>query len=472
MPSQPIPFSEGQASGVEQLSGATPLAINAFADASRSIRCRPVVSTWDGFPATSETAFPIVAIGSVNDIVYCIDSRGDSFSIDGGVMTSLRDGTDASRLTILPGYRPIIAAFRGKVLAAGGGPILSWTGSGTVAELSSAAPLTTAIAGIATRVVASRSDASGIFQWSGLGDAAHATWDALNYAEAEAKPDVIKTLWDNTNEVYAFGADTLQVFAPDASAGFAPSRTINLGTLAPYSVIRIDDTFMLLDAKKRFVVTDGRSYQDKSTDRIGKTIEALTSLDDCWGFHLKQDQWDCCVWFFPTDGIGLVWDRLQDRWSEWRQWGANGWEPVSITSAYYLPSERAYLVGLSDGTIGKLDPLGNSEFGRETKLQITTGFLDRGTQEQKHCKHVWLRSRRGQTATGSQAPRLRLSYRDDNGRFIRMTPISLGNTGDNDCNIALHSLGVYRFRQWNIEYTGTADFVLVGAQEDFDIIGA
>lgn len=469
----PIPFSDGQSSGNEQLAGATPLAVNAFVDSFKNVRCRPVISTWSGFPATSLSPNPIVGISSLGSVVYCIDSLGIAYSISGGAMTSLFDGSIGSMLSIQSGYRPVMTPFRTKILASAGAGILSITSGGVASQLSSSAPMTTATAGIATRVVASRSDTSGIFQWSGLGDSAHATWDALNYAEAEAKPDVIKTIWDNTNEVYAFGTDTLQVFAPDPSAGFAPSRTLNVGILAPYSVIRIDDMFYFLDSKKRFVQTDGRTYDDKSTDRLGRTIEGLGTISDCWGFHLKQDQWDCCVWMFPTAGIGLVWDRIRDRWSEWRQYGgANGWEAVSITSAHYYPTDNLILVGLSNGTIGALNPSGHEELGNPVRVKVTTGFIDRGTQEQKHCKHAWLRLQRGQAGQTAYSSRLRVSYRDAPGAFSPAVNVSLGQTADYDANVSLHSLGVYRFRQWDFEYTGSAQFSLSSATEDFDIIGA
>jgi hypothetical protein len=163
---------------------------------------------------------------------------------------------------------------------------------------------------------------------------------------------------------------------------------------------------------------------------------------------------------------------LRDRWSEWRQNAGWGWEALSITSAYYFPEENLTLVGLSDGTIGKLDPLGQTEFDRPVRIKITTGFVDRGTQEQKHCKHIWLRMNRGQTGETAISSRVRLSWRDEPGAFTPQVSLSLGAQGDYDANIPIHSLGTYRFRQWDLEYTGSARFSLSSASEDFDIIGA
>jgi len=236
--------------------------------------------------------------------------------------------------------------------------------------------------------------------------------------------------------------------------------------LAPYSLIDVDDAFAFLDRARRFVLTDGRSFSDERSV-ISKPIESvlrgLTTVDDCWGFRMQNDRWDACVWFFPTDGRGFIWNRRNGGWSEWRAWGSTGWTTPTITSALYWPEQNVFLVGLENGQIAKLDTNAFTDLGGPIKVELVAGFMDNGTRNRKKCIAAKFAFKRGQTAQNGTAPKVRISWRDDLGPFGEPTVRDLGLAGDFSPIIEIRSCGVYRQRQWRIEYTADADLTLVGA---------
>lgn len=450
-----LPFAEQQASGLDALAGAPSLMANAMTDIADTRKARPGITAWAPF---SVAAFgsPVDMMVGFGDFLYFVLRDRRYLRLDTiGHTTTLVSAH-------LPGsLKPQGIRTRTGVSVVGGGSIFS------------AGPLAKAIAGIATRLVVAVNDDSGTFQWSGLGDAAHSSWDPLDFAEAEAKPDIIQNIAANTNELFVFGAETIQVYSPDPDVAFAPGRTLNLGMLAPYSLVEVDDQFAFLDRERRFVLTDGRSFSDGESvlsKPIESVLRSMTTVEDCWGFRMRTDRWDAAVWFFPTEGRGFIWNRRNRGWSEWRGWGANGWQASAITSAYYWPEKNVFLVGLENGSIAKLDATAVTDLGDPIRIELTTGFVDRGNDNLKKCDAVKFIFKRGDTAQLSTAPRVQVSWRDDLGAFCQPSVMDLGRAGDYEPTLELRSLGSYRRRQWKVEYTGDAGFTFVGAREQFQVL--
>lgn len=472
MPIEPLKFNAQQSSGLEELAGAPRLAVNALTDLSGATRARPGIVAWSGFPTTvpsvsgsHPSAVMAMAVYNSTTLVYVTEDRR-LWACDGaGTVTAL---SDLSTPTMLDGdLRPQLLALRTKVVAVGGGAPQSTDAASLSFRLAGSPPDSTTVTGIATRVVVSVNDSSGIFRWSGLGDTGHSTWDALNFAEAEAKPDFLTAVADNTNELFAFGAETLQVYAPDAVVGFAAGRTLNIGLFSAYSLVKVDDQFAFLDHDRRIVLTDGRSFSDQESV-ISKEIEGpLRDLSgaDCWGFRMRTDRWDVPTWMFPTDGKGLMWNRRSGTWSEWRGFDGTGYTAPTVTSALAWPENDLFLVGLDDGRIAALDANAYTDLGSIIKVEIVTGFVDHGTDNLKKCTAVKFVFRRGQETT--TAPLVQISYRDDLGAFCTPTTFDLGIAGDYDPVLEMRSEGVYRRRQWRLVFTANAELSFIGAREDF-----
>lgn len=469
-----IPFTDQQASGLDALAGAPPLMGNSMTDIANTRRARPGISAWSVFPTAIPNASPVLAMAALNDIlvfvcedrtVWSVTAAGAVLPLSGAALTSQVAGS----------LRPQALSLRTKVVIVGGGAPQTTDGVVASSRLGGSPPNMTSIAGIATRIVGVVNDESGTIRWSDPGDAGHAVWDALNFTESEARPDPLKFVISNTNELITFGTQTLQAYSPDPNVDFATGRALNVGILAPYSVIDVDDQFAFFDRERRFILTDGRAFSDTSSV-ISKPIESvlrgLTTVDDCWGFRMRTDRWDACVWFFPTEGRGFIWNRRNTGWSEWRAWGSTGYTTPNITSAYYWPEQNVFLVGLSTGQIAKLDAAASTDLGQPIKVELVSGFQDFGSMNRKKIVAARFKFRRGQTAQSGTAPKVTIQWRDDSGPWKQPIVRDLGLAGDFDPIITIRSLGVTRQRQWRIQHDASADFTLVGAQCEVERLAA
>jgi hypothetical protein len=482
---QPVIFSASQDVSSDELGGSMPVATNVVVDMAGSVRARPGIAAWSGFNATLASGSPVIGmVGWGQYLIYVTQDRniwalptlGDPIALtDANDITTRLDG----------GERPSFVAGREMVVIAGGGAMQKWTGSGLSARLTNTGaggdpPEANHICGIAQRLVAAITGKTGQLWWTGPLEE-YENWDmatgGASYIQAAAKPDPIVAMGDNTNEVYAFGTETIQVYAPanlavDANDAnnildFAPARTMNLGLGSRNAFCATDDTWAVLDRFRRIVVTDARSYNDISK-QIAKELLDFGDIDDAWAFRMRFGRFDCLVFMFPSEGKGLIWSANSGNWSEWRAWNA-GATPVTITSAYHWAEQDAFLVGLSDGSIAQLDEDAVTDLGNPIVIELVSGFTTHGSTAQKACNTLMLNFRRSlfRVATSAFA---RLWMRDDLGVWEHVADIPI-SPSPQPCE-QVRSLGVYRARQWKLQYAGSDGFSFVSAQEEFETLGA
>jgi hypothetical protein len=472
---QPIPFTNQQASGVEALAGAGVVSMNVVVDPSGAVSRRPGLRAYAVAPETAVDASGI-------DGLFCTDNGQllavsafpdrNLYRVGGGAAVTLFQG--------LPGLkRPIFAQTEMLVTVAAGAEIVKYERlTGNSAALGGSPPLASHVIAHASRLLANdvqldktkvrySSTAIGTTDYSGLEDWSFAP--PAGYITAEARPDNVLAVHENTNNVFVFGQGTVQVYGPDASAVYLPEATREYGCGAPYSVIKQDQAFAWLDQYQRFVVSDGRSYKVISAP-IEKTLEEITTYSDCFGYRVLTGNVDALVWTFPTDQRTFVFQSG----SGWGQWSAynpatTGYGVFPVLSHHLRQDTNTNVVGTTDGYIAELSASALTDLGDPIKAHIETGYVSRGTDQRKHCKAVRLVFRRG-TITGATGPQAWLSYRDQPGPWEPPIAIDLGGSGDTHPVLELRSLGTYRRRQWRFEFEGSEELVLVSATEDFQVL--
>ena len=493
MSEAPIPFADGLASGLQQLSGASPLFVNFLVDTNGAMSVRPCIRAWADFPQTGSpvTNSPVIGIfpwqnASGRYVVFVTADRMIWAWLSPGLVVALSSVSDAT--TRLDGsLRPIFTYDSTRVAIAGGGAPQQWQGLGLSSRLApgqimpDGSPLAlTHIAYNAQRFIGLNYNTSGIFQWTDPGPPAHTTWPIVGayFQEAEAWPDPAVALFTNVNEVFVFGTETTQVYLPDPVTAFAAAMTVQAGVGAAYSVISISEIGALafLDDKHRFGLTDGRSYQVISTPPIDADVTAPGFVTaDCWGARIRIGLWDLLLWVFPTQGRGFCFDRTTSKWvGEFRSIDVNGaWQAWTPTSYAYIPGQspqqNLHLVGLENGTIGELTFAATDDLGTTVKAVSRTGFQNRGTFNRKECRYVRAQFIRGATAQPGPAPVVELRYRDDLGGFQSVVQWSAGVAGDYNPVVEEFNLGIYQQRQWEIEWSGGGPFTMTGATETFNV---
>ncbi len=476
--SQPIPFGTGEAAGLDPLSGLQPLLRNFLVDAAQAMHQRPGIRDWEDFPAASATGSPVIGIFQwdlTGWVVFVCEDRTIWAVQAPGLVVQL---STADPLTQLDGTgRPIFAYDQDRMVITGGGAIQQILPIGTSSRLNAAAlspsgsPLTaTHIAYAAQRFIVNVNDRSGTLQWTPPGPGSHTSWPLVGpyWSEAEAAPDPVIAVWANTNEVFAFGTETTQVYSPDPSIAFTVAASLQTGCGAAYSVIELEDgSFAWLDNQRRFVLSNGRGQQVISSPTMDAEIKRLEDIADCWSANVMIGSWDLLLWVFHVEQRAFWFDRGTKKWGEWSSLDSNGELQPWIAQCHYYWNERnVHLVGLADGRIAELTFEAHTDDVYPLAAESETGFQDRGTFVRKLCQRVQLQLRRGETVPPDVAPVVELRYRDDLGNWKQALRFSMG-AAEYQPIVDAWSLGMYRQRQWKLSYSGGGSFTLAGATETF-----
>ncbi len=467
---QPIPFTNQQASGYDALGGAGALSVNVVSDPTGAARKRPGIAAYSEAPETT------VDTGGIQGL----------FTTDGGVILAVGGGPSRAVYEVaggaarelyapLPGaLRPTFAQTEMITAITGGRETLKYEfASRETSLLGGPPPLSSHVIAHASRLL--ENDVSldktkvrysgialGTTTYAGLENWTFAT--PAGFFTAESRPDPVVAIAENTNEVFVFGAETLQIFGTDPQSVYVPAgASREYGCSAPYSIIKQDQAFAWLDQYRRFVLSDGRNVKVISGE-IKTTLDSITTVSDCFGYRVVLNSVDCLVWTFPSDGRTFVFQAG----GGWGQWSATGGELLTIQSHCLRSDTNVNVVGTTDGFIGQLSFGAQTDLGERIEARIETGYLNRGTDMKKHCQCVYLALRRGEV-TGATGPVAWLSYRDQPGPWSSRIPVDLGRSNDTHPVLQFRSLGTYRRRQWRFEFTGTQELTLLSATEEFEV---
>lgn len=474
MPTELIPFGNVQTSGWETLGGAQPLAMNVFVDGSGTVRRRPGIQEYASGPSGVVDAGGIIGLhATIGGRLFGVGATGSGAGLRRPIY-ALSAGS-ALEVARLPGDRRSVFAETELLGVFAGGQEMVRVELGALAggDLDASAPLAHHVIANSLRLLADdytssasliryseiasgNTDYSGHQNWAlGLGDA--------GAFSAEARNDPVVALGENTNEVFAWGSSTLQIFAPDTTFVFTPVAAREFGCSAPYSVIKTDQEFAWLDDKKRFVISDGRSAQVVS-DPIQSDLDGIGTWSDCFGYRVLDGPLDALVWTFPSDGRTFVFQKG----SGWGQWAGHdgNWTRFLVNAHVLRPDTDENVVGTTDGRICELSLGAEDDLGTPITAYVQTGFQDRKTERLKRTVSVRLFLRRGE-ASGGSSPVAWLRTRDRPGAWEQSYPVLLGASGDTEVMVEFRSLGTYRTREWLFEFSGEANLRLVRAVEEY-----
>ncbi len=477
---QIIPFYPTQESGQDVLGGASPVAINVVVDAKGTVRRRPGIAAFSKGGQVSSN--PIVGLHTTSTrqiYAFAGDLPGNLEVyelLETGALDIITPATAFTATT-----RPIIAETEAILAIAQSRIVQKLTlATNIVAPLGGDPPQGSHIISHNSRllindVAVDRTKVNYSAPALGSSTTGHEQWGPQvtsigqsGFVTAESRSDPLVALAENSNEVFAFGTNSLQVFLPDETLIYSPTQTLEHGCATPFGIIKMDQAFLWLDEKRRFIHSDGRQANVIS-DPIKGTLDELTKVSDCFGYRVLLGPLDILVWTFPTDGRSFAY-QLNGGWSTWMSYdeATTNWAPLGITAHTLVGDDNTQVVGLRDGNVGQLRRDQFTDLGVRAPAYIETGFLDRGTDNRKHCRSVKLVLRRGTTPTEGFA---QLQYRDSEDAWSNPIPIPLGVGGDRDIVVEFRSLGVYRRRQWRFTFHENEDLTLARVTEEFDVLG-
>jgi len=472
MKQEPIPLAPQQSSGNERLGGAMPVAINVFIDRAGVIRKRPGIRAIEGGPTGSIDANGLSGIHKcLNGDIYAIGASGaerpiyrvsgsSAYLLGGGVPPSGLRGTG----------RPVFAETEALLVIAGGDSMEKIVFStGSASRVDDSPPIATHVITQALRILANdtvidrtkvryTSTAIGTTDFSGNEQWTIGPNNTAGFFTAEARPDPIVALAENTNSILVFGSTTLEQWVPDSTYRFTRTIALDQGCGAPYAVAKREQQFYWIDGFKR-IIEGGDGSADFISPDIQQTLDGMT-ISDAFAYRVYAGALDCVVFTFPSDGRSFVY-QSGIGWSQWA-----GYDGTSLTQLPVTCQDGFTLVGLNDGRIGEYSLEAYTDMGSPIRCVIESGFVSRGTDAVKDCSRVQLSLKRGNASSNAMVT---LKWRDRPGPWEPPVTIELGSNGDTDPVVDLPSLGTYRRRQWSIEFTGDDELALVAATEFFEV---
>jgi hypothetical protein len=185
------------------------------------------------------------------------------------------------------------------------------------------------------------------------------TWNALDFAAAEGRPDNLVAALSNTTDLWLFGETSTEVFYNSGNSDFPFVRVggalIDVGCAAIASPVKIDGRMYWLSNTGRVCRAIGYQQQYISTESIDYAIASYSVTSDAIGSTYTIDNSTFYVLTFPTAGKTWVYDTVYEFWHEWSSYiTSNTYGRHRINCCVRLGVN--WVIGDYDnGTIYKLD---------------------------------------------------------------------------------------------------------------------
>lgn len=303
------------------------------------------------------------------------------------------------------------------------------------------------------------------------------TWLGEFYT-AEQRPDEATALHTAFGEIFIPGETTMEFWASsgDPTSPFQriPGATAERGTLSPYSVVQIDNSYYLLDSERRVLRMSGRVPQVISNP-FDASFQGMDNIKDVIGYHFNAEGATKYVLTFPTDKKTYVYDYKLGFWSEWSYWE----HATSTRKNYigrvgrYISEWNKYLSGSNangDIYVSSSDYVADN--GSEIIAELITGNIDWGTPNRKSSSKLRLTVQRGANAIGAtNTPKVFFTKRDNGAKkWASEKEIDLGAAGDTYSYKSFKRLGTYRKRQYRFRLQG-APVLINKATEIIQVLG-
>lgn len=307
------------------------------------------------------------------------------------------------------------------------------------------------------------------FQFSNVNNSL--AWDASDFASAVRNTDGVTYLKVVQREVLLIGQRSVESWQNDGESPFSPSAGgyIDVGTIAPNSVVVTERGIYWLSSERRFVKFDGRGVSRVSTP-YDKVFDELPSVSDCLADYLEITGHEFIVLSFPTAMRTIVFNLTTDKWSEWGAWDtANAEYDHFLMNAYaYCPDWGLHVVGLRTGSvIADLSPDYPSDPSNPIRLAIRTGHLDFGTNAKKRGGKMEMRLKRG-VGLSTGTPVMTVRYRDNNNpEWSSEKQVDLGDLGETQIIKQVFMRGIFKTRQF--EFVASDNVPVILARPDYHI---
>ena len=287
---------------------------------------------------------------------------------------------------------------------------------------------------------------------SGLKDMA--SYDALQFASAEADPDNLVAALRVGRELWLFGERTTEIWSNTGASNFPFQRIsgafIERGLAARNSVAQLGGVpFWLGDNRLVYQGNGAQAPQRISTHAIEQAIAGYATVSNARGFVYEQEGHTFYVLSFPSASATWVYDTITSVWHERESEGYNYWR-AGVSAAF----AGAVIAGdVVDGRLYVIDPTAGLEDGSQIIRVADSATILAGGKRMFH-RQLTLDIETGMGLTTGQGsdPQIFLSWSDDGGRsFSNERMESLGKIGTYRTRVQFNRLGSSRQRVYRVQ---------------------
>jgi hypothetical protein len=277
------------------------------------------------------------------------------------------------------------------------------------------------------------------------------SFDALDFAVAESKPDKLVGILADHNQIVLGGSRSMELYWNSGSTGFPferiPDGVVELGCLAGATMQPLDNSVIWLAADRTVRALRDRTPARISQHGVEKALQSYDNLSEAYAFIYTLDGHLCYVLQVP--GVATwVFDATTQQWFERASLNKPDWNVQQTVEAW----GKTWAFD-ANGRIGELTAAASAEWGETIRREwwYPTVYSDRRNSSHGRFESVMIPGVGLETGQGSD-PQVGLDFSDDGGRnWINLPTRSLGKIGKTKTRQVWHQLGSSRdrvYRQW------------------------
>lgn len=392
----------------------------------------------------------------------CIEENGGTYYTVIGNKFATWDGTtytERGTLDTSTGRCTMVFDDNGDVLVSDGATGYHWDGAtftkpttqGTVGPLAF-------IGGFAV----TNNPGTGQYKWSAVNDMQ--TWAALDFATAEGNTDNLVRVFAAQNELWLFGAKTTEIWPLTGGVDnpFSYNAAMQRGCGAAHSVVSEDNSIFWLGDDWIPYRADGFRPMAISNPSVQEAISAVpeASRSLCEAFAYTDGFYKFITFNFPGY-LTLQYNVATQFWNIARTFGQDDWD---VLASQYSPCDRY----LTTSGIAKLSRGINTDNGDVFERGGISPQLAAGNARVV-LRSFLLDCEVGRAAEGVE-PQVMMRKARDGETFGNERWRSLGTIGEYRHRVIWRGCGVGRRMTIEIWFTDDAEFSIMGAEAEGDIL--
>lgn len=319
---------------------------------------------------------------------------------------------------------------------------------------------------------AHRRQSSQVFFLSALANGL--SYDALDFASAEANPDNLRGHLADNGEIWLFGETDTEVWTNTGAADFPFSRVqgavLQKGILSRDLCARMANTVFWVGNDGVVYAAAGYQPQRISTHAIETRID---EIDTTGGYALtySQEGHNFLVLTFPAADQTFVFDSASGQWHERSSRYENRdryWRPAAIVEAF----GRLFVFDSFSGKVGYLDLDTYTEFSESIIWERLTAVVHADARPVV-MSNIQIIAETGVGVLGEDTPLMLLSYSDDGGRtFTNDREGSMGDVGQYRKRIKWNRLGCFYQRVIRLRGSAAVRRAIITAEAELEVLRA